>query len=126
MPITGGSKYEVIYMKEYNNKEFCAMIIGRLKETGVYAFDILDYALADDLKIRCIKDGYFTFETEFGGSEGVYTDICLKYTSDYVKDVKQRVFTFKTLNESWSDHEKMAVLGSAFVCRANQEILSYY
>lgn len=102
------------------------MIIGRLKEAGVYAFDILDYALAEDLKIGCIKEMYYTFETEFGGSEGIYTDICLKYATDYVEDAKQRVFTFKTLNESWTDHEKMAVLGSAFVVRANQEILSYY
>jgi hypothetical protein len=35
-------------------------------------------------------------------------------------------FTFKTLEESWEAHEKMAVLGSAFVVRANQDIVSYY
>lgn len=103
------------------------MIIGRLKETGRYEFDKLDYALADDLSITQLKSAYFTFETEFGGSEGIYTDIYLRYTSEWAEDgLKQRVFTFKTLEESWEAHEKMAVIGSAFVCRANREILSYY
>ena len=102
------------------------MIIGRLKEADTYAFDILDYALADDMKVSRLKEGYFTFSTYYGGSEGIYTDICLKYTSDYADDRTQRVFTFKTLNDSWEDHEKMAVFGSAFVVRANREILSYY
>ena len=127
MSSTGGSGYEVSIMKTYNNKEFCATIIGRLKEADRYAFDILDYALADERSINQLKEGYFTFETEYGGSEGIYTDIYLEYTSKLVEgSLKERVFTFKTLSEDWADHEKMAVLGSAFVCRANREISSYY
>lgn len=112
-------------MLVYNNKEFCSMILGRMKESGKYALDKLDYSLASDMELSNIVDGYFHFDTAYGGSEGIYTDIDLVYTvktSAGVESFRKNVFTFKTLYEEWDNHEEMAIIGSGFVCRANQEL----
>lgn len=101
--------------KPYTNEELFGVIVDILKKKNLLP-DILDYHLAESMKVREIR----TYEWDtigivnFGGSEGIYLDV---YAQGEIgnDERKVRLGTFKTLNTSREDFYIMAKLHTDFV-----------
>lgn len=108
-------------------KEMAESIIQELKGHPLYA--CLDYALGEgDLEIKS-DDFSVIFRTEFGGSEGIYTDLFLIDDFGVPGVESYHICTLKTLGDSDDYYRAMTSLGTEFVILArkyrnkNQDLL---
>lgn len=103
--------------RPYTWDELRRVIEDICKEQGIVMYDKLDYfttSIYQDDKDEPIEDIEWNIvsETDFGGSEGIYTDFCV-----WKNGKRNHVWTAKTLYDGKDDYVKMHEFG-ARVCLA--------
>ena len=105
----------------YTNSMLFDNIVELLKADGKLP-DHLDYYLSPDYKTFPITNtGWDVFGiTDYGGSEGIYTDMTIR---GYVGNEKEGMFNigvFKTLRTDEDAYKDMCILGAEFVFRCRK------
>lgn len=93
--------------RPYTWYEFLKIIRGIVEEQKIVMHDQLDYFDTDWQQSNkpidlCVWDWWLTSCTDFGGSEGVYSDFSVRIDSE-----RRHVFTAKTLDGSREAYVKM-------------------
>lgn len=97
--------------RPYTHSEFLKIIEDIARERKLDYFDQLDYILAHEKETTIESDDIsFTSVTDFGGSEGIYTDFHVTANGK-----ETHIFTAKTLGDSDEDYIRMHVL-AANIC----------
>ncbi len=102
--MANNSKKQAGVERPYTWYEFLKIIQGLLKEQNVKCHDQLDYFSADwkeqNKPIELgLWDWWIVTETDFGGSEGVYTDFYVRIDNE-----RRHVFTAKNLGGGKDDY----------------------
>lgn len=105
--------------------DFVTKLIDRVKTCPQYPGDeYIDYILPtrrefDFPEEICYEDDFkIVPETDFGGSEGIYTDVYLTiYPDDASRPVRCHIVTVKTLNDGNDDLRKMYAFSAEFPIR---------
>ncbi|MDD3229974.1 MAG: ankyrin repeat domain-containing protein [Oscillospiraceae bacterium] len=95
-------------------QEVFAELQHRLESTGYLPDEY--FLMADEWRNgKEIPEGaYFYCNVDYGGSEGVYLDVCLKwYDKQTEQNITRSFITGKTLGETGSDLDRMYLIASA-------------
>ena len=103
----------LVYDGQRTVQEVFAELRYRLESTGYLPdeYFMLDHQWEDGKEWP--EDGYINCYVDYGGSEGIYLDVGLKYQDKDGKSQSKHLITGKTLGESGADMDRMYLIASA-------------
>ncbi len=111
-----GEPHKVRYVGQRTAQEVFEELRHRLDSTGYLPdeYFLLDMHWREGREIP--KGAGLFCTTDFGGSEGIYLDIYLKwYDDEQKKHITQNLATGKTLGETGADMDRMHLISSAVI-----------